>query len=403
MKKICGIYKITNKINGKCYIGQSNDIHRRWKQELAPNAKLNPHLARAFEKYGIDNFEFEIIEECQREQLNEREQFYIEIYHSIDPKLGYNKTEGGDGNLGRHFIMSEEQKEKIRKANSGRKYTDDKLVNIRYACQHKIDPNQIVIYCYETNKYYLSIGKAAKELNICKNSIRYVISGKTKRTNNYRFCKITDSINDFISKCEQEDIILKEKQEYEYKRSLLSKSEKLRIANLGKHYSDEVNKKKGRPGRKHTEETKQKMSISKKNAEYIIKSRKPVKCIETGQIWESIEDAEKETGLQVSRCCRGLYLNTGNLHFEFVNAIDNEEFLEAKMKLKQNWLKTHKPVYCINNNKIYKTNVTAEKELGTEHHKITNSCNKNKPCKDGYQYRWLTQEEINKWIKNCLI
>ena len=63
MTKICGIYKITNKINGKCYIGQSNDIHRRWKQELAPNAKLNPHLARAFEKYGIDNFEFEIIEE----------------------------------------------------------------------------------------------------------------------------------------------------------------------------------------------------------------------------------------------------------------------------------------------------------------------------------------------------
>lgn len=141
MIKVCGIYKITNKINGKCYIGQSNDIYRRWKQELAPNAKLNPHLARAFEKYGIDNFDFEIIEECQRKQLNEREQFYIEIYHSIDPKLGYNKTEGGDGNLGRHFIMSEEQKEKIRKANTGRKYTDDKLVNVRYACQHKIDPN----------------------------------------------------------------------------------------------------------------------------------------------------------------------------------------------------------------------------------------------------------------------
>ena len=57
MEKICGIYKITNKVNGKCYIGQSNDIHRRWKQELASNAKLNPHLARAFEKYGIDNFE----------------------------------------------------------------------------------------------------------------------------------------------------------------------------------------------------------------------------------------------------------------------------------------------------------------------------------------------------------
>ena len=181
--------------------------------------------------------------------------------------------------------------------------------------------------------------------------------------------------------------------------------EKLSQALSGRKLSDEHKRKIGLAGkgRKLTDETKQKISISKKNAEYIIKSRKPVKCIETGQIWESIEDAEKETGLQVSRCCRGLYLNTGNLHFEFVNSMDNEEFLEAKIKLKQNWLKTHKPVYCINNKTIYKTNVAAEKELGTEHHKITNSCNKNKPCKDGYQYRWLTEEEIDKWIKNCLI
>ena len=321
MIKICGIYKITNKINGKCYIGQSNDIHRRWKQELAPNAKLNPHLARAFEKYGIDNFEFEIIEECRREQLNEREQFYIEIYHSIDPKLGYNKTEGGDGNLGRHFIMSEEQKEKIRKANTGRKYTDDKLVNVRYASQHKIDPNQIVIYCYETNKYYLSIGKAAKELNICKDSIRHVISGKIKRTNNYRFCKITDNINDFISKCEQEDIILKEKQEYEYKRSLLSKSEKLRIANLGKHYSDEVNKKKGRPGRKLSEETKNKIRQSASKNLYNNEHKKKVICIETGIVYDCINECARQLNIDkccISRVCNGKSKKAGGYTFRFI-------------------------------------------------------------------------------------
>lgn len=210
MTKICGIYKITNKVNGKCYIGQSNDINRRWRQELSPNAKLNPHLARAFEKYGTDNFEFEIIEECQRELLNEREQFWINLYNSTDKNFGYNKTLGGDGNLGRHFIMSEEQKEKIRKANTGRKYTDDKLVNVRYACQHKIDPNQMVIYCYETNKYYPSIGKAAKELSICKDSIRHVIIGQDKHALNYRFCKMSDDINEFIESCQHVDIYLKE-------------------------------------------------------------------------------------------------------------------------------------------------------------------------------------------------
>lgn len=275
MIKICGIYKITNKVNGKCYIGQSNDIHRRWKQELAPNAKLNPHLARAFEKYGIDNFEFEIIEECQRERLNEREQFYIEIYHSIDPNLGYNKTEGGDGNLGRHFIMSEEQKEKIRKANTGRKYTDDKLINVRYACQHKIDPNQIVIYCYETNKYYLSIGKAAKELGICKESIRHVINGQDNHALNYRFCKIDDNINEFIESCQQLDRYLQE----------------------------------------HNITLKQ----------YYVRQAKPNKkqvlCIETKQIFESASEAARQMNLNkncIIWCCNGKYKQTNNYHFRYL-------------------------------------------------------------------------------------
>lgn len=485
MIKICGIYKITNKVNNKCYIGQSKDIIKRWKTEYKWH-KLNNHLQSAFNKYGLENFDFEIIEECEPSLLNEREKFWINVYNSFDRNFGYNKTLGGAGTPGRTFVMTEETKNKIRLANTGRKFTTEQLDEFR----NIIRDNQIVIYCYETNKYYTSIGNAARELNICKDAIRLVITNKNNHASNYRFCKINDNINDFITNCQQIDAYIKEnnlslKQYYiklnrpnkkkvkcietgiiyesimdafiktgindnsiskccnnkqhtasdlhfkfvdlndigktrinPNKKKLISEKlsniqkcriksleerEKIRQANLGKHYPNEINKKKGRPGKKHTEETKQKMSISKKNAEYIIKSRKPVKCIETGQIWESIEMAEKETGLQVSRCCRGLYLNSGNLHFEFVNAIDNKEFLEAKMKLKQTWLKTHKPVYCINNKTIYKTNVAAEKELGTEHHKITNSCNKNKPCKDGYQYRWLTEEELNEWIKICLI
>ena len=488
MEKICGIYKITNKINGKCYIGQSKDIIKRWKTEYKWY-HINKHLQAAFNKYGFENFDFEIIEECEPGLLNEREQFWISIYNSFDRNFGYNKTLGGAGTPGRTFVMTEETKNKIRLANTGHKFTSEQLEEFR----NIIRDNQIVVYCYETNKYYTSIANAARELNICKEAIRHVITGESKQAINYRFCKITDNINEFITNCQQVDIYIKENnlslKQYYLKIGISSRKavkcietgiiynsitnaakktrlnecciskccnktqtncngyhfefvnetdigkniitdpikrkiihdkisvklrgkhpnektrEKLRQAHIGKKLSDEHKRKIGLAGkgRKLSEETKQKMSIAKKNTTYIIEKRKPVKCIETGQIWESIEAAEKETGLQVSRCCRGLYLNTGNLHFEFVNDIDNEEFLETKMKLKQNWLKTHKPVYCINNKTIYKTNVAAEKELGTEHHKITNSCSKNKPCKDGYQYRWLTQEEINKWVKNCLI
>ena len=59
MEKICGIYKITNKINGKCYIGQSNDIIKRWKTEYKWY-HINSHLQSAFNKYGLENFDFEI-------------------------------------------------------------------------------------------------------------------------------------------------------------------------------------------------------------------------------------------------------------------------------------------------------------------------------------------------------
>jgi len=74
----CGIYKITNLINKKVYIGQSVNIESRWRDEKAASnclsdCEYNSVRSRAFRKYGIENFSFEIIEECSKEQLNERE------------------------------------------------------------------------------------------------------------------------------------------------------------------------------------------------------------------------------------------------------------------------------------------------------------------------------------------
>ena len=76
----CGIYKITNLINGKIYIGQSTNIERRWKDEKLhswnPNScEYNCHRSRAFRQYGLINFSFEIIEEVQPNQLNGREEY----------------------------------------------------------------------------------------------------------------------------------------------------------------------------------------------------------------------------------------------------------------------------------------------------------------------------------------
>ena len=98
---VCGIYKITNLINGHCYIGQSRNIKQRWKDHRSRAFNISSEqyeypLYRAFRKYGLENFSFEILEKCSLEELNEKESLWI---RKIKP--AYNQTIGGD-----HFEIS---------------------------------------------------------------------------------------------------------------------------------------------------------------------------------------------------------------------------------------------------------------------------------------------------------
>lgn len=85
-----GIYKIENLLNGKVYIGQSIHIERRWQQHCQYSA--NSVIAKAIQKYGKENFSFQIIEECDKSSLNQKEAFYIKQFNSLVPN-GYNIEE----------------------------------------------------------------------------------------------------------------------------------------------------------------------------------------------------------------------------------------------------------------------------------------------------------------------
>ncbi len=104
MKKvISGIYRITNCVNNKVYIGKSIDIfNKRWpyhKALLNNGTHVNKHLQNAWNKYGEENFDFSIVLECNREELDKYEIYYIAAYKSYLPEYGYNKTYGGDGSI----------------------------------------------------------------------------------------------------------------------------------------------------------------------------------------------------------------------------------------------------------------------------------------------------------------
>jgi group I intron endonuclease len=78
--KICGIYKIVNKIDGKCYIGSSNNIHRRFYihvRKLNDDSHENPYLQNAWNKYGSPTFQLIVVEECDCDVLLIREQIYL--------------------------------------------------------------------------------------------------------------------------------------------------------------------------------------------------------------------------------------------------------------------------------------------------------------------------------------
>jgi hypothetical protein len=90
-----GIYKITNVVNGKCYIGSSVNVKVRFyahKSHLKHNKHDNRHLQAAYNKYGVDNFLFEVLEECAADKavLEDREQHYMDLLNACHEDHGYN-------------------------------------------------------------------------------------------------------------------------------------------------------------------------------------------------------------------------------------------------------------------------------------------------------------------------
>jgi group I intron endonuclease len=119
-----GIYKITNKINGKCYIGSSLNITKRKNKHfggLKLNIHPNKHLQSAYNKYGFENFTFEIIEETEKTNLLLKEQYYID---TLRPE--YNKRLIAESNLGIKFCVEARNNMSIAMSGKGNNFYNRK-------------------------------------------------------------------------------------------------------------------------------------------------------------------------------------------------------------------------------------------------------------------------------------
>lgn len=134
-----GIYKITNLVTNQVYIGQSILLKNRLinhRSRLKRGRHENSKLQRSYDKYGVENFSFDIIEQEEhmtREELNEKEIYYICLYQSNSEK-GFNLTDGGQHNIV-HVWTLDERKERSEKMKGSKNHFHGKTHTEETRCK----------------------------------------------------------------------------------------------------------------------------------------------------------------------------------------------------------------------------------------------------------------------------
>ena len=258
LKNKMGIYQIVNLVDGKKYIGSSNNLHNRKAKHfstLRNNKHHNCYLQRAFNKYGEDSFSFEIIEFVNTEdELLLREQYYIELYQVCDRNKGYNLIVDATRN-----ILPKESREKISLALKGKTLSEETKLKMSLALKGSKNPMYSKTLSEET-KLKISLAQKGR-----------IFSEETKR--------------------------------------------KMSLAKKGKTLSEEIKLKisLALKGKTLSEETKRKIGLAKS---------KKVICIETGAVYDSMVDIEKIIGIKrynISACCNGRQKTAGGYHWQYYN------------------------------------------------------------------------------------
>ncbi len=320
-KKIIGIYMITCIANHKRYIGQSIDIKRRFNQH---RRKPPRQMREDFERFGVDAFKFEILEECAPNELDKKE---TACMNELQPEYNI-KTEGCG--------ISDEAREKLRKLKTGVKRPDISRQ----------------VKCVETGEVFESIRAAAKWCNVPNSNIVIPLKGKGRTAGGYHWI-YTD---------EDEEAQL----------------ERIRQMPEGRQRTEESKEKQRQAmtGRKHTPEHCEKIRQSHlgqgwKSSTYEKCCRK-IRCVETGKIFDSIKTAAEHYGLKrpnISAVLAGKNKTSGGFHWEYVDGKPPQHRPEKMRR------KVSKPVRCVETGVVYESLTKAAEVFGVSYSAIANAVN----------------------------
>lgn len=199
MKRIAGIYKITNIINNKIYIGSSNNIYKRKREHfssLRNGTHCNIHLQRAYNIHGKSNFKFEIVEICEEKDLLKIEQIYLDKYfdkgincYNENPIACKPPSQQGKipWNKGKVRIFSKETLQKMSEAKRGKKLSKKHKLKIRHTTQNRNYKSSKKVLCVEINTVFKSIKEAERITGISSSNIPKCCNGTRKTAGGYHW------------------------------------------------------------------------------------------------------------------------------------------------------------------------------------------------------------------------
>lgn len=308
-EKIRGIYCIENLINHKKYIGQSKDVFKRISnhKNLLKNQKHhNEYLQRAWNKYGEENFAFNLLQRCEETDIDNLERHYISLYNTTNDENGYNLESGG---------------------NAGKKHSIKTIKKLLEIHQNE----KVPVYCIELNKIYDGFVDIEKEFNVSYAAIRRCCVEKRGTCCGYHWLYLSDKTKENIEKVlNDKDFSKKEVYCFELDKTFQSEYD-AKIQTGAKHVGCCCKGLFGRNSSGRHPITKEPLHWcyvddidtykirNKYRKSPKLKSRKRVMCIETKELFESVTEAENYLSVyHIGDVCNGNRKSAGGYTFKFI-------------------------------------------------------------------------------------